>query len=130
MDNSKMKKRNIKSPAILVLTALIWGFACVAQSVGMDYVGPFTFNAVRCLIGAAVLVPVILFMDKSARKSGLTDEEMKSMAEGFDACMDITSEFNETDFLDEESMKKVNFKKLIEEIIKNGDCELKLMNLL
>ena len=44
----------------------------------MDYVGPFTFNAVRCLIGAAVLIPVILFMDKSARKSGLTDEEMKS----------------------------------------------------
>ena len=70
--------KQMKNNVLLVLTALIWGCAFVAQSVGMDYVGPFTFNAVRCLIGAAVLIPVILFMDKSARKSGLTDEEMKS----------------------------------------------------
>lgn len=70
--------KQMKNNVLLVLTALIWGCSFVAQSVGMDYVGPFTFNAVRCLIGAAVLIPVILFMDKSARKSGLTDEEMKS----------------------------------------------------
>ena len=70
--------KQMKNNVLLVLTALVWGCAFVAQSVGMDYVGPFTFNAVRCLIGAAVLIPVILFMDKSARKSGLTDEEMKS----------------------------------------------------
>ncbi len=37
---------------LLVLTALIWGCAFVAQSVGMDYVGPFTFNMARFLIGA------------------------------------------------------------------------------
>ena len=49
----------LKNNVLLLLTALIWGCAFVAQSVGMDYVGPFTFNAVRCLIGAAVLVPVI-----------------------------------------------------------------------
>lgn len=72
------RMKQMKNNVLLVLTALIWGCAFVAQSVGMDYVGPFTFNAVRCLIGAAVLIPVILFMDKSARKSGLTDEEMKS----------------------------------------------------
>ena len=72
------RMKQMKNNVLLVLTALIWGCAFVAQSVGMDYVGPFTFNAVRCLIGAAVLVPVILFMDKSARKSGLTDEEMKN----------------------------------------------------
>ena len=69
--------KQMKNNVLLVLTALIWGCAFVAQSVGMDYVGPFTFNAVRCLIGAAVLIPVILLMDKSARKSGLTEEEMK-----------------------------------------------------
>ena len=72
------RMKQMKNNVLLVLTALIWGCSFVAQSVGMDYVGPFTFNAVRCLIGAAVLIPVILFMDKSARKSGLTDEEMKS----------------------------------------------------
>ena len=42
---------------MLLLTALIWGTAFVAQSVGMDYVEPFTFNFSRYIIGALVLVP-------------------------------------------------------------------------
>lgn len=42
----------------LFLAALIWGFAFVAQSVGMDYIGPFTFNGIRCFIGGLVLIPV------------------------------------------------------------------------
>ena len=54
-----MKKTEWKSPALLFLTAVVWGVAFVAQSVGMDYVGPFTFNCIRCLIGAVVLVPCI-----------------------------------------------------------------------
>lgn len=59
-----MKKTAWKSPALLFLTAVVWGVAFVAQSVGMEYVGPFTFNCVRCLIGAAVLVPCIWFLDR------------------------------------------------------------------
>ena len=59
----------MKSDILLVLTALIWGCAFVAQSVGMDYVGPFTFNMARFLIGAIVLLPVIWFMDRQ-RKTG------------------------------------------------------------
>ena len=59
----------MKNNALLVLTALIWGCAFVAQSVGMDYVGPFTFNMARFLIGAVVLLPVIWFMD-SQKKNG------------------------------------------------------------
>ena len=55
-----MQKSSIKNTGMLFLAALIWGFAFVAQSAGMDYVGPFTFNAVRCIIGALVLVPVAL----------------------------------------------------------------------
>ena len=51
-----MKNLQIRNSLILLLTALIWGVAFVAQSVGMDYVGPFTFNAVRSLIGG--IVPV------------------------------------------------------------------------
>ena len=58
-----MKKTEWKSPALLFLTAVVWGVAFVAQSVGMDYVGPFTFNCIRCLIGAVVLVPCIWFLD-------------------------------------------------------------------
>lgn len=46
---------------LLLLTALIWGVAFVAQSVGMDYMGPFTFNGARFLLGSAVLLPVIIF---------------------------------------------------------------------
>ena len=59
----------MKNNILLVLTALIWGCAFVAQSVGMDYVGPFTFNMARFLIGAIVLLPVIWFMDRQ-RKTG------------------------------------------------------------
>lgn len=55
-----MQKNSMKNTGMLFLAALIWGFAFVAQSAGMDYVGPFTFNAVRCVIGAMVLVPVAL----------------------------------------------------------------------
>ena len=50
----------MKGNLMLLLTALIWGSAFVAQSVGMDYVGPFTFNAARNLLATGVLVPVVL----------------------------------------------------------------------
>lgn len=92
MDNSKMKKRNIKSPAILVLTALIWGFAFVAQSVGMDYVGPFTFNCVRSILGGMVLIPVILVMDRIGQKKGIegsgqkTDKDRATLIKGGVCC--------------------------------------------
>lgn len=59
-----MTKLQLRSNLMLLLTALIWGCAFVAQSVGMDYVGPFTFNCVRFVIGAVVLLPCIVFLDK------------------------------------------------------------------
>ena len=52
-----MKKLSIKSMILLVLTALIWGMAFVAQSVGMNYIGPFTFNCIRSIMGGLVLIP-------------------------------------------------------------------------
>lgn len=51
-----------KNAFMLVLTAFIWGTAFVAQSMGMDYLGPFTFNGVRSLIGGAALLPCIAFL--------------------------------------------------------------------
>ncbi|MBR2528223.1 MAG: DMT family transporter [Blautia sp.] len=48
-----------RNSLLLLLTATIWGIAFVAQSIGMDYVGPFTFNAIRFFLGALVLLPVI-----------------------------------------------------------------------
>lgn len=53
---------------MLLLTALIWGVAFVAQSVSMDYIGPFTFNAIRSLIGCVVLFPCIAFLDHLNRR--------------------------------------------------------------
>lgn len=49
-----------RSNLLLLLSAVIWGFAFVAQRLGMEHVGPFTFNAVRFALGAAVLVPVLV----------------------------------------------------------------------
>ncbi len=69
-----MKKENLKSSIWLFLAALIWGVAFVAQSVGGEAVGCFTFNGVRSLIGSAVLVPVILIMDRK-KKAELGEEE-------------------------------------------------------
>lgn len=61
----------IKNGIMLLLTAAIWGVAFVAQSVGMDYVEPFTFNAVRSIIGGLVLIPVIFLLNpKGGRKGG------------------------------------------------------------
>lgn len=54
--------KRMYSNLMLGLAAFIWGVAFVAQSVGMEYVGPFTFNATRFLIGGVVLIPCILFL--------------------------------------------------------------------
>lgn len=59
-----MKQTSIKNVFLLVLTAMIWGAAFVAQSAGMEYVGPFTFLATRSYLGGLVLLPVIPFLDK------------------------------------------------------------------
>ena len=48
-----------KGSLMLLFTALIWGTAFVAQSKGMDHIGPFTYNALRTLLGGVVLIPVI-----------------------------------------------------------------------
>jgi len=55
---------------MLLLTALIWGTAFVAQRSGMEYVGPFTFNAIRCFIGGLVLLPVIFFTGAVRKRRG------------------------------------------------------------
>ena len=64
----QMQKQQIplKNSLFLLLAAIIWGIAFVAQSVGMEYVGGFTFSAVRSLLGSVVLIPLILI---SGRKN-------------------------------------------------------------
>ncbi len=62
-----MPKRYLSEFALLI-TAIIWGFAFVAQSSGMNHVGPYLFNGARFLLGATVLIPVLFFF-QSRKKS-------------------------------------------------------------
>lgn len=55
-----MHNRNIRADILLLIVATIWGFAFVAQRMGMDHLGPFGFNAARFLLGAASLIPLLL----------------------------------------------------------------------
>lgn len=66
-----------KNAIMLILTAFIWGTAFVAQSVGMDYLEPFTFNGVRSLIGGIALLPCILFLEKWNKKNPSEETAVK-----------------------------------------------------
>ncbi|MCQ2511549.1 MAG: DMT family transporter [Lachnospiraceae bacterium] len=73
-------KKEMQGNLMLLITALIWGSAFVAQSAGMEYVGPFTYNMSRSYIGFLVLIPVVLFFRKSGQKEHpLTKEENKEL---------------------------------------------------
>lgn len=58
----------MKSNLLLLLTAVIWGFAFVAQRAGMEYIGPFTFNTARFTIGSLSLIPLLLINQKKKNK--------------------------------------------------------------
>ena len=84
-----MQKQQIplKNSLLLLLAAIIWGIAFVAQSVGMKYVGGFTFNAVRSLIGAVVLIPLIFILkkrnspsDSASKASGRSDTSSNTVS--------------------------------------------------
>lgn len=59
-----MQKVKIRNSLLLLLTAAIWGTSFVAQSVGMDYLGPFAFNMLRSLLGGLFLLPCILLLNR------------------------------------------------------------------
>jgi len=62
-----MNLRMIKSNLFLLTAAAIWGFAFVAQKIGAEYVGSFTFNGVRFALGSLSLIPIILFFRKKSK---------------------------------------------------------------
>lgn len=68
------KKTQFKGVFMLLLTAFIWGTSFVAQSVGMESVEAFTFNGIRTLMGACVLIPFILIRDKITAHKMTSDE--------------------------------------------------------
>ena len=74
MPHSEHKGHGIGA-AMLLSASLIWGIAFVAQSAGMQYVGPYTFTAVRSALAAIGLGILILILDKTSLKSKNTDKK-------------------------------------------------------
>ena len=66
----------VKNFFLLLLTALIWGMAFVAQSVGMDHVGPFTFNSIRSFLGFLVLLPLVFYFRKKEGSLSQTPRDL------------------------------------------------------
>lgn len=76
-----MNTRALRADVLLFVTAAIWGLAFVAQRVGMDHVGPLTFNAVRFALGALALMPLIISLEKK-RSPGYAGVDKKRMFVG------------------------------------------------
>lgn len=74
-----MNARVLKNDLLLLTTAVIWGLAFAAQRVGMDYIGPFTYNGVRFLIGAFSLIPLILVFNRKGRE----EKQAKKLKSGW-----------------------------------------------
>ena len=77
-----MNRKSLRGSLLLLLGSVIWGAAFVAQRVGMDHLGPFSFNGIRMLLAGIVLIPVAAFLErkkepgvrpdpKDQRKAGL-----------------------------------------------------------
>lgn len=81
-----MRKEALRSSFLLFLAASIWGVAFVAQSVGMDYMGPFTFNGIRFLMGSAVLFPLVYIRRKKDKKNGIERAGIKITLTGGICC--------------------------------------------
>lgn len=66
----RMRLRQHTGSLMLLLAAVIWGSAFVAQSMGMDHIQPFTFQALRSLMGSLALLPVIALFGRRDKKAG------------------------------------------------------------
>jgi len=65
-----MRSKKLIGNIMLLVAAILWGTTFVAQSEGMEYVGPLTYQATRSVLGGLFLIPLILFMDLAKKKKG------------------------------------------------------------
>lgn len=86
---------------MLVCAAMIWGSAFVAQSVGMEYVGPFTFQAVRSLLGGLTLLPVIALLGgkRAAEAPSGTRKELWIAGLACGACLFVAASLQQIGLL-------------------------------
>lgn len=64
---NRLNSKTLRSDLLLLLTSAIWGFAFVAQLKGMEFIGPYLYNAIRFFIGSISLLPLIRFIQKKRR---------------------------------------------------------------
>ncbi len=100
-----MDRKKLRGNLILLLVAMIWGSSFVAQSVGMDSIGPFTFNGIRTLLGGIVLLPLIVWINqrKPEPSSHNPKESRKNLWTGGICCgifLCIASNFQQFGLLD------------------------------
>lgn len=81
-----MRKISLKSSMLLFLAAFIWGIAFVAQSVGMDYMGPLSFNGARFLMGSVVLMPLVIYRRRQNQKAGIASADTRITIKGGVCC--------------------------------------------
>ncbi len=72
-----MDRKVVRADALLLLTAAVWGFAFVAQRVGMESIGPFAFNGIRFVLGSLSLLPLIRL--RAGRRPAAEDREPTSL---------------------------------------------------
>ena len=74
-----MKSIELKADILMLIAALIWGFAFVSQRLGMETMGPHLFNGVRFLIGSLSLLPVIWYYSRKPKKTDRTEKSNKKL---------------------------------------------------
>ena len=74
-----MDRKALRADILMLVAAAIWGFAFVAQRVGMETMGPHFFNAIRFFIGAFALIPVIWFFSRKPNKSNVEHVSIKKL---------------------------------------------------
>ncbi len=77
-----LKKNILKSESLLMLAAIIWGFAFVAQRAGMEFIGPFYFNGIRFALGAFSLLPIIYFQKRQHTQISNTQDRKLTIIGG------------------------------------------------
>lgn len=80
------KVKELRANLLLLLTAMIWGAAFVAQSVSMDYIGPFTFLFARSVLGGVVLLPVIAVINRGQKKQAAQEKKKHTLMLGGVCC--------------------------------------------
>ncbi|MEE3421044.1 MAG: DMT family transporter [Lachnospiraceae bacterium] len=76
-----MRKQEVTHTLLLVLAAFLWGITFAFQSMGAEYVGPFTYLALRSYLAVIFLIPVIAVADRIRVKKGLEDGKPKNEAQ-------------------------------------------------